>query len=152
MLVCPTCHVCTDWPRMMNGPSLAELSQLTRYRPFRLSPECPEYWLRLLTECLEYWLRLMTERAESTESAPWRLERTSGMPGRDHEFGIQIGSDWPQMEQIWDFLRSVSEHFGAARQNVLKLILISHKFAPFRSHLTYFGSLSDILVFYSVNS
>ena len=24
------------------------------------------------------------------------------------EFGIQIGSDWPQMRQIWDFLRSVS--------------------------------------------
>ena len=25
---------------------------------------------------------------------------------------IQIGSDWPQMGQIWEFLRSVSVHFG----------------------------------------
>ena len=24
----------------------------------------------------------------------------------------QIGSDWPQMGQIWDFLKSVSVHFG----------------------------------------
>ena len=31
---------------------------------------------------------------------------------RDVKFGIQIGSDWPQMGQIWDFLRSVSVHFG----------------------------------------
>ena len=29
------------------------------------------------------------------------------------KFGIQIGSDVPQMGQIWDFLRSVSVHFGA---------------------------------------
>ena len=28
---------------------------------------------------------------------------------RDVKFGIQIGSDWPQMGQIWDFLRSVSD-------------------------------------------
>ena len=24
-------------------------------------------------------------------------------PTRDLKFGIQIGSDWPQMGQIWDF-------------------------------------------------
>ena len=29
------------------------------------------------------------------------------------KFAIQIGSDWPNMGQIWDFLRSVSVHFGA---------------------------------------
>ena len=40
----------------------------------------------------------------------------------------QIGSHWPQMGQIWDFLRSVSVHFGALRQNVLKLILKSPRF------------------------
>ena len=28
------------------------------------------------------------------------------------KFDIQIGSDWPEMGQIWDFLRSVSVHFG----------------------------------------
>ena len=49
------------------------------------------------------------------------------------KFAIQIGSDWPQMGmgQIWDFLRSVSVHFGSSSQNVLKLIL---KF-PDLSHL-----------------
>ena len=31
---------------------------------------------------------------------------------RDVKFGIQIGSDWHQMGQIWDFLRSVSVHFA----------------------------------------
>ena len=40
-------------------------------------------------------------------------------------FDIQTESDWPQMGQIWDFLRSVSVYFGAPRQNVLNLILKS---------------------------
>ena len=31
---------------------------------------------------------------------------------RDVKFGNQIGSDWPQMGQIVDFLRSDSVHFG----------------------------------------
>ena len=35
---------------------------------------------------------------------------------RDGKFGMHIGSDWPQMRQIWDFLRSVSVHFGSASQ------------------------------------
>ena len=43
----------------------------------------------------------------------------------DVKFGIQIGSDWLKMRQIWDFLRSVSVHFGSSSQNVLKLILKS---------------------------
>ena len=29
-------------------------------------------------------------------------------------FAFQIGSDWPQMGHICDFLRSVSVHFGSA--------------------------------------
>ena len=33
---------------------------------------------------------------------------------KDVKFGIQIGSDWPQMGQIWDFLISVSVHFDSA--------------------------------------
>ena len=34
---------------------------------------------------------------------------TTGLPHkiRDGKFCIQIGPDWPQMGQIWDFLRSV---------------------------------------------
>ena len=36
------------------------------------------------------------------------------------EFAIQIGSDWLQMGQIWDLLRSVSVYFGSSSQNVLK--------------------------------
>ena len=39
------------------------------------------------------------------------------------------------MGQIWDFLRSVSVHFGAPRQNVLKLILKSPRFVPFGPNL-----------------
>ena len=29
---------------------------------------------------------------------------------RDINFGIQIGADWPQMGNIWDFFRSESDH------------------------------------------
>ena len=36
---------------------------------------------------------------------------TRTVNARDVKFGIQIESDWPQMRQIWDFLRSVSVHF-----------------------------------------
>ena len=31
---------------------------------------------------------------------------------RGVKFDIHIGSDWPQMGQFWDFLRSVSVHFA----------------------------------------
>ena len=62
---------------------------------------------------------------------PQAREQTS-----DVKFAIQIGSDWPQMGQIWDFLRSVSVHFGAVRQNVLKLVLKSPRFVPFGVNLT----------------
>ena len=50
------------------------------------------------------------------------------MTDLSHIIFAQIG---PQMGQIWDFLRSVSVHFGAGRQNALKLILKS----PTMSHL-----------------
>ena len=42
-----------------------------------------------------------------------------------YQIRIEIRSNWSQIGQIWDFLRSVSVHFGAPRQNVLKLILKS---------------------------
>ena len=58
---------------------------------------------------------------------------------RDGKFGIQIRSDWPEMGQIWGFLRSVSVHFGSESQNVLKLILKSPKFVPNGATLTQFG-------------
>ena len=51
------------------------------------------------------------------------------------------------MGQIYDFLRSVSVHFGSASQNVLKLILKSPRFVPFGANLTQFGPKSDIPVF-----
>ena len=42
---------------------------------------------------------------------------------RDVKFGIKTRSDWPKMGQIWDFLGSISVHFGSPSLNVLKLIL-----------------------------
>ena len=59
---------------------------------------------------------------------------------------IQIVSDWPQMGQIWDFLRSVSVHFGAPRQNVLKLILKSPRFVLFGANLSQFGTKREVPV------
>ena len=41
-----------------------------------------------------------------------------------------IGADSSQMGQIWYFLWSVSVHFGAVRQNVLKLIIKSPRIVP----------------------
>ena len=54
-------------------------------------------------------------------------------------FKIRFSTDWPEMGQIWDFLRSVSVHFGAPRQNVLNLILKSPRFVPFGANLIHFG-------------
>ena len=48
------------------------------------------------------------------------------------------------MGQIWDFLRSVSVHFGAGRQNVLKLILKSPRLVPFGANLIQIGDNPDI--------
>ena len=56
-----------------------------------------------------------------------------GIEIRDVKFGFQIVSDWPQMGQIRDFLRSVS---------VLKQILISPIFVPFGANLTQLGPKS----------
>ena len=58
----------------------------------------------------------------------------------DVKFGIKIESDWPQIGQIWDFLRSVSVHFGTGRQNVLKLILKGPTFVPFGANMTLFST------------
>ena len=64
---------------------------------------------------------------------------------RDVKVAIQIGSGWTQMGKIWDFLRSVSVHFGSPSQNVLKLILKSPRFVPFGNNLSQFGANPSIL-------
>ena len=56
----------------------------------------------------------------------------------DVTFGIRIGSDWPEMGHIWDFLRLVS-----VNQNVMKLILKSPRFVLFRANLTKFATNPD---------
>ena len=39
---------------------------------------------------------------------------------RDVKFGIRIESDWPQIEQIWDFSDQISVYFVSPSQNILK--------------------------------
>ena len=68
-----------------------------------------------------------------------RHETNKQLKGRDVKFVIQIGSDWHQMGNIWDFLRLVSVQMGSPIQNVLKLILKSPRFVPFGANLTQFG-------------
>ena len=62
------------------------------------------------------------KRGESDSTSDGCVRRVSpvsinlfpgGQQYGDVKFRIQIGSNWPQMGQIWDFLRSVSVHFGA---------------------------------------
>ena len=47
--------------------------------------------------------------------------------------GTLTGSDWHQMGQIMDFLRSVSVHFGSS-QNKLKLIIKKSQICPIWGH------------------
>ena len=57
----------------------------------------------------------------------------------------QISPKWDR--QIWDFLRSVSVHYGAPRQNVQKLILkIPDLSVPFGANQTIFGAKPAIPV------
>ena len=75
-------------------------------------------------KCLSQW------------SAPWFTQSRGASGGHDKLFCAlyryregghscrKNGSDWPQMGQIWDFLRSVSVHFGSVSQYVLSLIQI----------------------------
>ena len=49
------------------------------------------------------------------------------------------------MGQIWDFLRSVSVHFGSPSQNVLKIIFKSPRFVPFGANLAIFKSKCAIV-------
>ena len=60
------------------------------------------------------------------------------------DLSSKLGHIGPQMGQIWDFLRSVSVHFGAGRQNVLKLILKSPRFVLFVANLAQFRAKTKI--------
>ena len=55
-----------------------------------------------------------------------------------------IRPHWQEMGQIWEFLRSVSVHFGSASQNVLKLILKSPRFVLFVANLAQFRAKTKI--------
>ena len=68
----------------------------------------------------------------------WRHGTGEQSSGQRSHGGSNIWSDLPQMGQIWDFLRSVSEHFGSPSQNVLNLILKSLRFVPFEANLNQF--------------
>ena len=48
--------------------------------------------------------------------------------------------------KIWDFLRSVSVHFGSQSQNELKRIFKNPRFVPFGISLTKFGAKLTSLV------
>ena len=56
---------------------------------------------------------------------------------RDVKFGIKIWSDWLQMEQMWDFLRSVSVHLDSAKKK-------SQNCPIWRANLTQFGANRDM--------
>ena len=68
-----------------------------------------------------------------------KTEKTAGLSN----FASKLGQIGIQIGQIWDFLRSVSVHFGSGSQNVLKLIFKSPKFVPFGANLTHFGATAD---------
>ena len=42
----------------------------------------------------------------------------------------KIRSDWPKMGQIWDFLRSVSVHFGSAEPKCTETVLKKSRICP----------------------
>ena len=58
------------------------------------------YSRNVLRKHSQWWnLRWKQKEKKKTIEREWN---------RDVKFCIQIGSDWPQLGQIWDFLRSVS--------------------------------------------
>ena len=76
--------------------------------------KCTEIWFENFWICLmsgEFGPNCSQTWCPCDKSVPWRNIRAI-------KFGIRIGSDWPQMGQIWEFLRSLSVHFGSPSQNV----------------------------------
>ena len=90
------------------------------------------------------WMIILNEHPKASRAVRWVRDEVRGV--RDGNKLDQIGPKWDKcgtfydpfqdMGQLWDFLRSVSVHFGAGRQNVLKLILKSPTFVPFGTNLT----------------
>ena len=51
------------------------------------------------------------------------LQQLAKVFNQERHRWLHIGPDWHRIVKIWDFLRSVSVHFGSLSENVLKLIL-----------------------------
>ena len=68
--------------------------------------------------------------------SPVWLSDTDIRQGTQPHKCIQIGWDWPQMGQIWDFSKI---SFSIFWLNVLKLILKSLRCVPFEANLTQLG-------------
>ena len=51
---------------------------------------------------------------------------------------IKLGSDWPQMGQIWDFLRSISVHLGSTHPNWVRLVPNSINLGLFKTNFSTF--------------
>ena len=99
----------------------------------RISLKCwSQVWDKNYNKILVWWC-----------SYHWVI-RWITLPTRDVKFGIQIVSFWPELGQIWDFLRSVPVHFGSSSQNVLKSVLKSPGCVLFGANITDFITKSGI--------
>ena len=70
--------------------------------PGNLSPIAISFAQDIIYCLLNAWL---TKLLGSNELPTWH--KIGRVMGRVVKFDIQIGSDWPQMGPIWEFLRSV---------------------------------------------
>ena len=82
------------------GPEWCWISQYETFQGQLIST-----WI----DCDKYWNKCFDKQTDLDRNPWWWVTN------RDVKFGLQIGSDWSQMGQIWDILRSVSVHFGAPR-------------------------------------
>ena len=102
-----------NWVRLApNGtnPGLCQISFQCIWRP---CAKCTEIWSEKLRIC-PIWGQSDPLRNQTYH--PWFIQPCwlfshstvqTKLYSRDVRFGIEIGSDCPQMGQIWDFLRSV---------------------------------------------
>ena len=75
--------------------------------------------------CHGLGIKLSQTRQTLVQPLPSFGEYNSLDCGTVTRFGPKVGQIGPKMGQIREIFRSVSVHFGAPRQNVLKLILKS---------------------------
>ena len=85
-----------------------------------LKAEDPKFQISSLSMLLEYWEYTSCKLNTSVFYQTSLSDKAQDMSNldRDIKFGLLILSDWPQMGQIWDFLRSVSVHFASARKHI----------------------------------